>query len=194
MNLEYEMVKAPPQYSGFTIIELMIVLAIAAILAAIAAPSFRETIQNNRLVTQVNELQASLGLARSEAIKLNNNVIVCSINTATNKCGANWANGWNVFVDTDADGDFTAGENILRVHGAISGGNTLTYDQSTMSYTGTGLSRTNIISTFTFCDDRDEASAKGVIINTTGRAGLATIDSDADGIVEDGDSDELDCS
>lgn len=185
------MVKAPPQLSGFTIIELMIVLAIAAILAAIAAPSFTATIQDNRLVTQVNELQASLGLARSEAIKQNDNVIICSINAGS--CGGNWATNWIVFVDLDADGDFSAGDATLRVHGAITAGNTLTSTQNTVNYTGTGLSRANVTSTFRFCDARGATSARAVIINTTGRPGLAIDSPPADGTVNGGDGNNLVC-
>ena len=63
---------------GLTMLELMITLAVATILIASAAPSFRESIQNTRLVTQVNELQTALSLARSEAVKRNENVTVCA--------------------------------------------------------------------------------------------------------------------
>jgi hypothetical protein len=62
-----------------------------------------------------------------------------------------------------------------------------------MSYTGTGLSRTNIISTFTFCDARGAANARGIVINNTGRPRLATDGVDGDVIVEGGDGDNVVC-
>lgn len=186
------MAKAPQQHSGFTIIELMIALAIAAILAAIAAPSFRATIQNNRLVTQVNELQASLGLARSEAIKQNNNVTTCPSSNGTS-CTGSWQNGWIVFVDDNgAVGTVDAGDIVLRVHGTIFGGNTINFTQANVSYSGTGLSRANLISTFRFCDARGATSARGIVINNTGRPGLAR-DGNTDGTVEDGNGNNVVC-
>jgi type IV fimbrial biogenesis protein FimT len=184
--------KGPLQISGFTIIELMIVLAIAAILAAIAAPSFTATIQDNRLATQVNELQASLGLARSEAIKLNNNVTICPSSDGAS-CIGNWQNGWIVFVDPDANGVVANVNDILRVHGAITGANTITFTQANVIYSGTGFPQANVISTFRVCDVRGPTNARAIIINNTGRPGLARDGIDADSIVEDGNGNNVVC-
>ena len=182
----------PQQLSGFTIIELMIVLAIAAILAALAAPSFTTIIQDNRLVTQVNELQAALGLARSEAIKTNNNVTTCRSSDGAS-CAGSWQNGWIVFIDNDAYGTVDIDDTILRVHGSISGGgNSLVFNQTRVIYTGNGFVRGASNGTFTFCDDRGPTSAKAIIISTTGRPRLA-LDSNNDGTVEGGNGNNVVC-
>ena len=55
--------------SGFTLVELMITLAIAGILVAVGIPSFNSTISSNRLTSYANELVTALNLARSEAVK-----------------------------------------------------------------------------------------------------------------------------
>lgn len=55
--------------NGFTLVELMVTVAVLAILSTIAYPSFQSTIRSNRVATTTNELIASLALARSEAIK-----------------------------------------------------------------------------------------------------------------------------
>ena len=54
---------------GFTLLELMVTVAVAAILATVAVPGFRDLIQNNRVTTQTNELVTALNFARTEAVK-----------------------------------------------------------------------------------------------------------------------------
>ena len=145
---------------GFTLIELMITLAIAAILASLAAPSFRDIIQNNRMTTQYNDLLASLSLARSEAIKRGENVIALSNN------GTSWEDGWTIFIDADSDGTVDAGEE-LRVNAKLSGNNTLRFARDRVTYASSGLGSGLITGTFTLCDDRPVA--KGLVVSTTGR-------------------------
>ena len=62
---------------GFTLVELMVVVAVMAILAAIAAPSMTGLINANRLSGQAGELSATMQLARSEAVRRNARVTVC---------------------------------------------------------------------------------------------------------------------
>ncbi len=163
--------KLQSKIKAFTIIELMITLSVAAILMAIAAPSFVNIINNNRLTTQINKLQAFLSTARSEAIKRGGSVTVCRSNNDQSGCGDNWSNGWLLFVDNDGDGAFEAGDEILRVHEALSGNNTLTNNNSNtrITYSANGLA-SGFGSTFSLCDERGTTSAKGLVISMTGRA------------------------
>lgn len=69
---------------GFTLIELMVAVAVAAVLLMIAVPSFKSIMLSSRLNTSVNDLVASLNMARMEAIKSNASVQFCSNSTSVN--------------------------------------------------------------------------------------------------------------
>lgn len=93
---------------GFTLVEILIVIAIVGILASLAAPSFSELIKSQRIKSMATDLNSSLTLARSEAIKRNKNVTLSPATVGS------WQEGWQI-----ADPDF-AGNNI-EVHSAFSG-------------------------------------------------------------------------
>jgi len=177
--------------TGITLIELMITIAIAAILISLAAPNMTASIQNNRMVTQVNELHASLNVARSEAVKRNASISVCRSSNGTS-CTGNWEDGWVVFADSDADGSVDAGEEVLQVHGAIAGNTDLAFSDTYITYINSGLASAGSASTFTLCDARGASDAKGLVIGTSGRPRLA-MDSDDNGVLEDISSTDLVC-
>jgi type IV fimbrial biogenesis protein FimT len=90
---------------GFSLVELMVVIAVAGILAAAAAPSFSGMINNMRQTSAVSLLTGDLNRARGEAIKRNHRVILCvRLNDTTCGTGTNWANGWLICHDDDNDG------------------------------------------------------------------------------------------
>jgi type IV fimbrial biogenesis protein FimT len=79
---------------GFTLVELMVTVAVLIILITAGVPSFTDLVQNQRVKTAVSDLHSTLVFARSEAIKRNAEVTV-------NRNGASWSGGWNVQT-TDA--------------------------------------------------------------------------------------------
>ena len=95
----------PGAIAGFTIIELMVTLAMAAILLAIAIPSFRETMARNRIVTQSNELVGAVNLARSEAITRNTNVTLCRAAAAAATTCAGSLGTWAKWIVRNAAGE-----------------------------------------------------------------------------------------
>jgi type IV fimbrial biogenesis protein FimT len=100
---------------GFGMIEVVIVMLVIAILAAIAIPSYKYVTTSNRLAAEVNGLLGDLQFARSEAIKEGLPVTVCSSPTPQTGCGnSHWQNGWIVFLDSNGNGVLDAGEQIVR--------------------------------------------------------------------------------
>jgi len=96
--------------NGFTLIELMITLAVIAIAIAFGLPQLNRVIHNNRIITELNTLSAHLAYARSEAVKRGVPVSmqaepVHSENGATIIKTADWLNGYRVYIDTDGNGD-----------------------------------------------------------------------------------------
>lgn len=100
--------------NGFTLVELMVTIAVLAILSTIAYPSFQGTIRSNRMATTSNELIAALALARSEAIRGTHGGGVCASTAGTSCDGKSWADGWMVWNDANGNGSFDAGEVVLR--------------------------------------------------------------------------------
>ena len=97
--------------SGFTLIEIMVTIAIVGIFASIALPSFSKLIESNRINTATNELVSNLLLARSEALKRRNTVTICpSSNQTSCNDNTNFSTGWIVFLD--CDNDIVLGETI----------------------------------------------------------------------------------
>jgi type IV fimbrial biogenesis protein FimT len=96
--------------SGFTIIELMITLVVAAILLTVGVPSYQSLVRNNRLTTQVNTFVGSLQLSRSEAIKRRVPGHVTALDASD--AGNEWGPGWRVWIDLNSSGAFDAGEDL----------------------------------------------------------------------------------
>lgn len=174
---------------GFTLIELMVTIAIAAILLGVAIPSFTSVIISNRLTASTNEFVTSLNLARSEAIKRGQHVVV-------RKTGTDWEDGWQVFVDIDRSTN--AKENVLdaatdiqlRVYPALPTNLTLRGNNfvNFIRYQPNGISST--FGSFAMCNDSAITGAKLIIVNPVGRIRMAS-DTDNDGIPEKDDGNEI---
>ena len=156
--------------NGFTALELMVSMAIVAILLVTAVPSFKEYSWNLRMRTAMDSLQTDLTLARSRAISHNIQTIICPARD-TNTCSGepNWQPGWIVFSDLNGDREKQEGEPLLKRADAldilsISSSRSRSY----LRFFPNGTSPGSNIS-IQFCDKRGADKAGVITVSNTGR-------------------------
>ncbi|HEB55106.1 MAG TPA: prepilin-type N-terminal cleavage/methylation domain-containing protein [Gammaproteobacteria bacterium] len=189
---------------GLTLIELMVTLAVFAIVTVLAFPGFKLYQQNSNRVSQINSMVASFNLARSEAVKRNLPVVVCASADQASCTGANnWTTGWISFVDSNSNGVLDGGEPLIYAHGRLSGANLILGDVDNngtdrIIFRANGTS--NTAATFMRCDDRfntdtlPNAHARAIILTASGRTRLSRDGNDTGNIQENAAGIDLDCS
>jgi type IV fimbrial biogenesis protein FimT len=116
---------------GFSVTELMITVAIVAILLSIGVPSYRYLANSYRMSAEVNGLLGDLQYARAEAIRQGQPVTTCvSSDSKTCTGGTAWAKGWIIFSDLNNDQTVDAGDVVLRVQAAFPGATADTFTAS----------------------------------------------------------------
>ncbi|MGZ8191416.1 MAG: GspH/FimT family pseudopilin [Methylococcaceae bacterium] len=162
---------------GFTLVELLVVVAIMAITLAFGVPSFQAVIASSRLTNAANSMVTALQLARSEAIKTNRLVTVSNVNN-----NSAWGDGWIVFMDKnqdnlqDIDDDPEIDEPTIGSFDAINTSFTVKPDPNFTNrviYRPDG--RSNTFGSFTFCSPAETADFRNVVIASTGRVRVETL-------------------
>jgi type IV fimbrial biogenesis protein FimT len=121
---------------GFTLLELMITISIAAILLAIGVPSFKYITSANRASSEINGLLGDLQFARGEAIKEGQTVTICASTNGTScSVSTSWDTGWIVFSDAPPLGTIEGTDAILKIQPQFSSTDVLTADHGISSVT-----------------------------------------------------------
>lgn len=183
-------------HAGFTIYELMLVMAVAAVILGVAVPSFSEFMRNNRMSGAANDFMTTVHLARSQAVKLHQPTVVCFTTTpdaAAPACNGDGTQGWIAFVDdldpavtaaTDNNGQVDGAELVLQRHRPLAPLTVRLSPADTDAYIGFGangfarpLPLGVALDAVVICDDRgnveefgaDQSAARAVSISPVGR-------------------------
>ena len=162
-------------FSGVTLLELLLVMSIVAVLLTSAIPSFHEMIMNSRRTTAINEMVGTIQFARGEAAKRNREVVLCPSGGGRQCTADPWNLGWLVFANLDQDSParLDADEPLLFVKPARKG---LKINANRLAFRFRPLGVRSVNGTITFCDSRGAQSARALIISYTGRPRVSARD------------------
>ena len=161
---------------GFTLIEILVTLTVAAILIGVAAPQFSKIMKSNRLTTSVNELVHSLNLTRSEAMK-SNRASICVSTNQSSCTGGNWDEGWIVFNDLNGNCSLDGNEHVIYAKDSLNNKFNVNNIQNSpcVTYSGEGfLFPAGSLATFTFCEPDADITGKIISVIRSGRPSTGT--------------------
>lgn len=188
--------------AGFTLIELVVTMAVVSILLLTGIPMLNQMTASNRLVAQINSIAGSLTVARSESIKRARSITLCGSTDSTTCNTSNWESGWIVFSDANNNAVLDSATDVrLKIVNQLSGSSTLRLSRSDsasiLRYRSDGslrdidpsVSGINNMGTFTLCDPNATSpatTAKAVNLSPLGRVSRAEdTDDPADSIAND---------
>ena len=165
---------------GISIVELVVSLAIVAILATTGVPAFSSFIQSNRLNESSFDMLATINLARTEAVKRRTRVLLCRSadpTLPTPSCGGSantWTTGWLVFASGDSNSTYEAGTDTLLGIGLVDSSNVTVITNGTsdnnLEYNSDGTTNeSGGTARFALCDQRGGAQGRQINIPPHGR-------------------------
>ncbi len=163
---------------GFTLGETMTTLAVVGIGLSLAVPGTQALVESNRQATAVNELVATMHLARSEALTRNRPVLVCASADGEHCGNEHWERGWIAFLDENHDGARDPGDLLLDAVGALPGQELSSSEfPRAFSYRpngrAMGATPQQLSGEFAFCEPGADAAARVVIVRPNGLPALA---------------------
>jgi type IV fimbrial biogenesis protein FimT len=147
---------------GFSLLELLVTIAIISIFLLIGLPNFHEFIVKNRVETQVQQIISAINYARSEAINRNQVITFCKSNNRQT-CGGQWRDGQIIL----------AGNEVLRAYSALPEADQLSFNSSlgkddALQLLPSGFTNGQTGS-FNYCSGKDLKNTRRIVIAQTGR-------------------------
>jgi type IV fimbrial biogenesis protein FimT len=164
---------------GFTLVELLIVMAVAAISVSIAVPSFRTLYQNNRAASQANKFLSAVYMARSESVKRGVRVTLCPRSlprTNPESCTGtvDWKTGWLLFTDeAGVVGAFDGADTLLQIWDEVRGNPSFNATASNLQFQSSGYTASAVSYTLTMPDCVGD-QIRIIDVSMTGRAAVST--------------------
>lgn len=180
--------------AGFTLTELCATLAILTILGSVAAPSMTSLLESHQASNALRELEVSLRLARSHAIRRNTIVTICPL-ANDRVCGRQWERGYQIFIDSNDNHGIDESETLIKEHRPQNLAGTIHWrafrNRRYLQFTPQGFTRYQN-GNFTFCHHSDRTQHRQLVLNRTGRIRYAQ-DHDGDGYRENSQGEPIDC-
>lgn len=156
---------------GVTLVELMMTLAVLAIVAGIAVPAFASVVRSNRVTSYFNLLVGTLQMARTEAVRGRATVLVCPGDPARGCSGSlSWHDGWIVVLRPGPHGQPDAGSRIVSMQQALPGGIRIESSRGRqhVQYRPDGSARGSNLS-LRFCLADQATAERALVVNNAGR-------------------------
>lgn len=153
---------------GFTLLELMIAIAVLSIIALYAVPGMGTLMRNNQVTTAKNALVASLQIARAESATTGRNVVLCpSSNGRQCQTVGDWSQGWLIYRDDNLNGRFDPMESLVLTHTQAAGTLTIRTSDGRRKLTYRGYGRADGSNVrFVFCDAGLSTGGQVVVANS----------------------------
>jgi type IV fimbrial biogenesis protein FimT len=168
--------------AGFTLVELMVTIAVAAIVVALGVPSFLRTLARHTIASQAEELQDAVRVGRNEAMKRSGPVVLCRTEESNpSHCagsGGSWQT-WVLFTDVARSGTFVAGDAVLRQRQDASRRTTVMGDSASIRFEATGIAHADTGSAVIVLGERgagDLAQQRQVCVNPRGEVAIVVGD------------------
>ena len=158
---------------GFTLIELMVTIAIAGVLLSVGIPSLTSLYEGYRAESEIRKIQQYLMFARNQAVSYGSRVTMCPLTTSG--CGSDWSNGFSIFIDNGTIGSLDTSngrtDQVIKQIDVINSSDFLSFAANSVSFTSDGLIATGSSSgTFAYCPgSQTSPESKGVDVSPSGK-------------------------